>query len=169
MRGWANFEDVALSDEIWLPSAVDLVRRLLNPDFRRSIKTLDEALPVYNVLREAGAGEGDAVLDASLGIFVAILAKYERIIEPILLQDGQSCMEVVGRMMTRKEDGFAKAEKKISIKDRPVINLVSWTATAPVLQKKIEADLPPLKTTELARIYELSGVGLTSAASVRFT
>ena len=38
-------------------SAVDLVRRLLDADFRRSVKTLDEAENVYTILREAGAGD----------------------------------------------------------------------------------------------------------------
>jgi len=42
-------------------SAVDLVRRLLNTEFRRSIKTLDEAENLYKVMREAGAGDGDMV------------------------------------------------------------------------------------------------------------
>lgn len=42
-------------------SAVDLVRRLLDADFRRSVKTLDEAENVYTILREAGAGDGDTV------------------------------------------------------------------------------------------------------------
>lgn len=46
-------------------SAVDLVRRLLDADFRRSVKTLDEAENVYTILREAGAGDGDTVSDLS--------------------------------------------------------------------------------------------------------
>jgi hypothetical protein len=132
---------------------VDLVRRLLDLDFRRSVKTLDEAENLYTVLREAGAGEGDMVgrsrtldcsyhpaltltdmlvqvLDAALVVYLAVLSQDERALEPILRRQGLDCFSVVGKMLSNREDGFALARsvtsgKTIRSKDRAAVTLVN--------------------------------------------
>ncbi|KAL7408843.1 hypothetical protein BDY24DRAFT_261653 [Mrakia frigida] len=94
-------------------------------------------------MREAGAGDGDMVLDAALAIFLAILAKDARSIEQILRRKGEDCFVVVGKMLRSREDGFSLARsveggRPMKSKDRLAVNLMN----------------------ELVRIHGLSGIGL---------
>ncbi|CDZ98465.1 Wings apart-like protein [Phaffia rhodozyma] len=122
------------------PSAVDLIRRMLDTDFRISIKTLDEAANLYKILRKAGAGAGDYVLDASLVLYLGLLAQDSKAVEVILTSHSKDCFNVVGEMIKTKNDGFS-AERKREAEGKAV--------------------KPKDKTTskllnELARIYSVS-------------
>jgi hypothetical protein len=44
-----------------LPSALDIVTKLTNPDFARKAKAADFFPRAWDVMRQAGAGDGDEV------------------------------------------------------------------------------------------------------------
>jgi hypothetical protein len=59
---------------VWF-SALEIVTKLCDSDFARKAKAADFLGRAWDVLREAGAGEGDRVLDITLAFFVALVAK----------------------------------------------------------------------------------------------
>ncbi|KAI8986902.1 hypothetical protein BD414DRAFT_416070 [Trametes punicea] len=56
-------------------SALEIVAKLCDVDFARRAKTTDFLARAWDVLREAGAGDGDKVLDSSLAFYAALIAR----------------------------------------------------------------------------------------------
>ncbi|KAA1473034.1 hypothetical protein DENSPDRAFT_839449 [Dentipellis sp. KUC8613] len=59
-------------------SALEIVSKLCDAEFARRAKTTDFLSRAWDVLRGAGAGDGDKVLDAILVLFVALAAQTPR-------------------------------------------------------------------------------------------
>jgi len=57
---------------------LEIVTKLRDPDFARRVKATDFLGRAWEVLRAAGAGDGDRVLDAILVLFAALVAQSPR-------------------------------------------------------------------------------------------
>ena len=56
-----------------VPSALELVTKLCDPDFARRARVTDFRSRAWDALRASGAGNGDKVLDAILVLFAALV------------------------------------------------------------------------------------------------
>lgn len=66
--------------------AIELVSKLADQEYCQNLKANGMIEPFYEVLRLAGAGNGDIVLDLTLLVFISILScEDQRFLEPILL------------------------------------------------------------------------------------
>ncbi|KAH9814453.1 hypothetical protein DFH28DRAFT_971769 [Melampsora americana] len=65
--------------------ALELIRKFIDPGFVKDLKTNGMIEQFYEVLRSAGAGDGDAILDLTLLVFVAVLCcEHQSFLEPVL-------------------------------------------------------------------------------------
>ncbi|KAK4048271.1 hypothetical protein OIO90_005890 [Microbotryomycetes sp. JL221] len=64
-------------------AALEILRKMLNKDFVRRLKSSGFDERVYNRFRQAGAGDGDRVLDSALAFLIVLLARDQRITEAL--------------------------------------------------------------------------------------
>ncbi|KAK4696442.1 hypothetical protein P7C70_g8379, partial [Phenoliferia sp. Uapishka_3] len=67
-----------------LPSAIEVLKKVGDPEFVRRLKSLGLVERVYTEFRKAECGSGDRVLDPALALILAIFAHDQRITEPLL-------------------------------------------------------------------------------------
>ncbi|KAL8279525.1 hypothetical protein RQP46_008087 [Phenoliferia psychrophenolica] len=65
-------------------SAIEVLRKVLDPEFVRRLKSLGLVERVYSSFRTAEAGSGDRALDPALALLVATFAHDQRLMEPLL-------------------------------------------------------------------------------------
>lgn len=142
-------------------SSVDLLRKMVAAEFRRNLKTYDQVESLWKLLLTARGQVSDIVcplqanslfssqtpalkevhpdffdhhlqvLDASLVLFLALLARDGRALEPIFIQNGDRLSSLICRTMQAHEDadGFALERKsrhsKGKVKNRSLLNMVS--------------------------------------------
>lgn len=109
-------------------SALELVTKLSDADFARRAKATDFHSRAWDALREAGAGDGDKVLDAVLVLFAALVtqsshgvteltqkADFVPVLWDILTTlSGTDSLELIGSGVNEgemKRVGIGKAEK----------------------------------------------------------
>ncbi|KAI0317321.1 hypothetical protein OF83DRAFT_1058862 [Amylostereum chailletii] len=68
-------------------SALEIVTKLCDPDFARRAKATDFLTRSWDVLRRAGAGDGDRVLDSILVLFCALAAQSSNDLQELLRQE----------------------------------------------------------------------------------
>nr|VWO95991.1 Uncharacterized protein [Ganoderma boninense] len=67
-------------------SALEIVTKLCDVDFARKAKAADFLGRAWEVLREAGAGDGDKVLDTSLAFYAALVARDSTVLSDLVLK-----------------------------------------------------------------------------------
>lgn len=113
-------------------SATDVVSKMADPEFLRKARITDIINRAWDLLREAGGGSGDPILDMALAAFSALVAqdsralidlsgkddfdsvldgllRRERELEPFSLYDGGGD----GSQEDARRAGVGKAEKKL--------------------------------------------------------
>ncbi|EJT99306.1 hypothetical protein DACRYDRAFT_23893 [Dacryopinax primogenitus] len=65
-------------------SALQFVENVLDHEFIRKLKVIDGIARSWNFLRQAGAGDGDHVVDGALFLFLALITKDIRNFDPLL-------------------------------------------------------------------------------------
>ncbi|KAG8889481.1 hypothetical protein FRB98_004166 [Tulasnella sp. 332] len=75
--------DPSMSLSVRRLSAIDIVSKMTDPEFVRKARITDILSKVWDVLRDAGAGSGDPILDIALISFVAFVAQDPRAINDL--------------------------------------------------------------------------------------
>ncbi|KAG0152585.1 hypothetical protein CROQUDRAFT_650035 [Cronartium quercuum f. sp. fusiforme G11] len=123
--------------------ALELIRKLNDKEFIKNLKMNGMIEQFYDVLRSAGAGDGDIILDLSLLVFISILCcEHQKILEPILrivpknstdpLSTESDCLQVLANIINKsvKKDnlvirggmeGLSKRESKLMVDIAQVI------------------------------------------------
>ncbi|KAG9008127.1 hypothetical protein FRB94_013684 [Tulasnella sp. JGI-2019a] len=122
--------DLSMTLPVRRLSAIDVVSKMTDPDFVRKARITDILSRAWDVLRDAGAGSGDPILDMTLAAFTAFVAQDARAISDLSAKpDFDSALDA---MMKRDRDlepfqfldedhsvgdakrvGIGKAEKKL--------------------------------------------------------
>ncbi|KAF9487433.1 hypothetical protein BDN71DRAFT_1404780 [Pleurotus eryngii] len=74
-------------------SAIELIKKLCDTQFARKAKAADFLCKIWDVMRDAGAGRGDKVLDIVLVSFVAVVARDPKALEELAVQTSASSPE----------------------------------------------------------------------------
>ncbi|KDQ25997.1 hypothetical protein PLEOSDRAFT_1113649 [Pleurotus ostreatus PC15] len=74
-------------------SAIELINKLCDTQFARKAKAADFLCKIWDVMRDAGAGRGDKVLDIALVSFVAVVARDPKALEELAVQISTSPTE----------------------------------------------------------------------------
>ncbi|GJE86670.1 hypothetical protein PsYK624_027510 [Phanerochaete sordida] len=119
-------------------SALEIVTKLCDEDFARRAKAADFLGKAWDVLRTAGAGDGDKVLDSILVFFAALAAR-----DPVDLTE-----------LTAKPDFVDKMLSMLAKLDRPTdpLWLISSSMSDPVLKRAGISRQEKTSFTELHRM-----------------
>lgn len=101
-------------------SAIDVVTKLSDPEFLRKAKITDSLGRTWDLLREAGGGSGDAVMDMALATFIAFIAQDPRALSELSSKsDFDTALDallkkrrVLERSNGAKQTGGGKSEQK---------------------------------------------------------
>ncbi|TDL27339.1 hypothetical protein BD410DRAFT_415216 [Rickenella mellea] len=118
-------------------TALELVNKLCDVDFMRKAKAADFVRRVWDMLREAGAGDGDKVLDSSLCVLAAIISSDPRDLSTItrkkdtlsiltnLMRTKRAADPLVAvhdaNSLTLKKLGISKSEQMMLMKLREIL------------------------------------------------
>jgi len=83
-------------------SAIELLRRACDADFFRRARIADVLGRTWDVLRAAGAGGGDKILDLCLVVFVALCSSDLKVLEDLCCADG--FYVVMGNMLQQSTE-----------------------------------------------------------------
>lgn len=124
--------------------AIELVSKLADQEYCQNLKANGMIEPFYEVLRLAGAGNGDIVLDLTLLVFISILScEDQRFLEPILLimpkdltdplSTQSDCLQVLAKLVNTPIDcgdtrGLGKrTAKQVGLRN-PIPSTVSFVS-----------------------------------------
>ncbi|KZO98519.1 hypothetical protein CALVIDRAFT_561976 [Calocera viscosa TUFC12733] len=85
-------------------SALQFVEKMLDNDFIRKLRAVDGIGRSWDALRQAGAGDGDHVLDGTLFLYIALITKDARNAESLLSAMDDVVSVAVHGLETRIED-----------------------------------------------------------------
>ncbi|KAL4259759.1 WAPL family protein [Pleurotus pulmonarius] len=74
-------------------SAIEIINKLCDTQFARKAKAADFLCKIWDVMRDAGAGQGDKVLDIALASFIAVVARDPKALEELAVQVSANSLE----------------------------------------------------------------------------
>ncbi|KAF8508237.1 hypothetical protein BU17DRAFT_56821 [Hysterangium stoloniferum] len=101
-----GLEEQGLAASVRRSSAAEIVTKMCDPEFVRMAKAANFIGHAWDSMREAGAGDGDKVLDLYLIAFVALVARDKRDLDDLSHRNG--FFDTMLRMLlySKKIDGF---------------------------------------------------------------
>lgn len=128
--------------------ALELIRKFIDPGFVKDLKTNGMIEQFYEVLRSAGAGDGDAILDLTLLVFIAVLCcEQQSFLEPILrilpknstdpLSTHSDCLKVLSKIIENEKAGVRASGAQISKQESKLLGDITKIVKETSLAKRL--------------------------------